>query len=130
MVNISKLLHMAVNVIIFFIAITVLYLFYRRTISLVDVSAANVADDIMLYESYQPDTTHYTSRAELTALLMGKLEYDLDVVNVDGTYSIIAQGYKPEDLGLYPVMSNYYEKSYFYNLNGTITKIKYQYVLD
>jgi hypothetical protein len=126
--KIFKLLRMAFNVIIFFIAITLLYTMFQQYKSLTDNSADIVAEDNMMYEAYIADTTHYITRSELIALLLGDLEYDIEVMDVSGIYNIIAKGYNPSDIGVYVFKSNNYKKTYIYKLDGMIKRIKYQYV--
>jgi hypothetical protein len=126
--KILKLLHMAFNVIIFFMAITLLYTMFDRFISLTDKSADAIAEEDTLYETYLATEEHYASRSELITLLLEDLEYDIEVVDETGTYAISADGYSPSEIGLYIFKSKKFEKSYSYKLNGSIAKIKYKYI--
>ncbi len=83
--KIVKLLHMAFDVIIFFIAITLLYLMFGQFTSLAEKSTDIISDDNMMYEAHITDITHYTTRSDLLALLLEELEYDIDVVDASGS---------------------------------------------
>ena len=130
MENVFKLLRLAFYIIIFFAAITLLYAMFSRTDSLIDKSIDHVAEDTVMYEAYITEKNHYSARAELITLLLDKLEYDLEIVDESGSYAIIADGYSPDDIGLYVLTSENYKKSYIYNLNGTIFKIAFHYVTE
>ena len=128
--KIFKLLEMAFHVVILFIALTLLYTMSHKFTSLIVKSADMNAEDNMLYEAYLVKEEHYISHAELIAILLEDIEYDIEVVDEAGSYKITAEGYSPSDIGLYVFASQKYEKSYVYNLSGTIVKIRYQSVSE
>jgi len=128
--KILKLLQMAFHVVILFIALSLLYTMSHTFTSLTEKTADIVMKDNILYEAYLVKDEHYASRAELITLLLEEVEYDMAVVDEAGTYTITAEGYSPSDIGLYVFASQKYEKSYVYNLSGTIVKIRYQSVSE
>jgi cytochrome c biogenesis factor len=126
MEKIMKLLHMAFNVIIFFIAISLLYSMHHSFVSFTDRTADVIAVDDTLYETYLESEEHYASQEEIITLLLDKLEYDMEVEDEMGNYTIHADRYNPSEIGLYIIKSKMFEKSYTYNQNGSIAKIKYR----
>jgi len=128
MENVFKLVRMAFNVIIFFIALTLLYMMFRQYDSLVRESAESISGDNLMYESVPLETNHYITKGDLISLLMDGLEYDVEIVDASGTYLIISKDYNPSSIDLYPITSEKFEKSYSYHLNGGITKIIFRYI--
>jgi hypothetical protein len=47
------------------------------------------------------------------------------VVDKAESYKITAETYSPSDIELYVFVSRKFKKSYVYNINGTIAKIRY-----
>jgi len=126
--NVFKLLEASFNVIVFFLAITLLFSLYHQLDVTVEKSADYVVGDTSVYEATPLEKCHYITKTELIAVLMGEPEYDMEVIDESGTYTILAQEYSLYNIGLYSLKSDQYEKSYIYNLNGNISKIIFRYV--
>ncbi|MDF2942801.1 MAG: hypothetical protein K0S01_1659 [Herbinix sp.] len=128
--KIVKLLQIAFDVTIFFLALTLLYTMSFKFTSLTEVSADIIAEDNMLYEAYLMKEEYNVSRTELITLLLEEIEYDIEVVDLIQSYTIVAEEYSPSDIGLYDFRSKKFKKSYVYSINGTIAKIRYQHLSE
>jgi hypothetical protein len=123
--KILKLLQMAFHVIILFMALTLLYTMSRKFTSLTEKTADIIMKDNILYEAHLDKQEHYITHAELIAILLEDIEYDIEVVDKAESYKITAETYSPSDIELYIFVSRKFKKSYVYNINGTIAKIRY-----
>lgn len=128
MENISKFLGMAFNVTVFFLAITILYVMSRQYDKLVETSMDNEPVSAMMYESEPIDKDNHVTRAEITALLMERPDYDIEIIDISGSFTVLVAGFNPVYIGSYPLLSNSYEKSYLYNMDGSISRIVFRYV--
>jgi hypothetical protein len=128
MENALKLLEAAFNIIVFFAAVTILLMMSRLYNNLLVTTLNKVSESVMISEAEPVSTINYSTKAELIAHLMGPMEYDLEIIDASGRYTVNADGYRPDSIGLYPLQSINYIKSYLYSMDGTISKIIFQYV--
>lgn len=128
MENITKFLRTAFYVFLFFIGITILYKASKSFSGITEKTADAIADDVNLYQTESSDTVHLTSRAELIAILMGDISYDISVMDPSGLYSAVAKAYNPGNITDITLTASQYEKSYSYDGDGQILKIMYRFI--
>lgn len=128
MENIYKLLRMSFSVIVFFLAIALLYSMKDSLDHLLDSTAKHITGDNLVSQTQPLDTNHDSSRAEIIALMMRELEYDIEIIGKTETYILESEGYLPSDIELYPFEGEKFEKSYSYNFNGEIAKIIFRHI--
>ncbi|HKL79780.1 MAG TPA: hypothetical protein VJ888_05010 [Mobilitalea sp.] len=130
MENVTKFLRTAFYVVILFLGVIVLYHMSQRFNSIAERSADAVASDSILYEAELRESNCYIVRAQLIAILMEDLQYDIDIADTSGTYSIKAENYNPEYITWLTLTAERYQQSYIYEEDGKIEKITYSYVRD
>ena len=128
MENVIKFLSIAFYVILFFIGVTVLYQSSKSLYSITEKSADTIADDNNLYQAELADSDHYTLRAELIAVLMEDISYNIGIVDPSGSYSAETGTFNPNNIKSIVLTANQYEKNYLYDEGGQITKIMYHFV--
>jgi Flp pilus assembly protein TadG len=128
MENITKFLRNAFYVVLFFISVTMLYQSSKSLYSVTKKSGDVIADDNNLYQANLTDTNHYIQRAELIAILMEDVSYNINIVDPSGTYSVEADSYNPVNITGIVLSANQYEKSYSYDESGKIVKIMYRFI--
>lgn len=128
MSNIFKLLKMAFSIGVFFLAITFLYQMQEQFDKLASVSGERITGDNLVAETLPYTTDHFITKGELISYLMSELQYDLEIIDEIGTYVIECESYSPGFIQQYPLMSDKFEKTYNYFLNGNISKITFKYV--
>lgn len=130
MENVTKFIRTAFYMVIFFLGVIVLYHMSQRYNSIVERSADAVASDSILYEAELRVDNYCIVRAQLIAILMGDIQYDIEIADHSGTYSIKAENYNPEYITGLILTAERYQQSYTYEEDGKIDKITYSYVRD
>lgn len=118
--NITELLHQTMNLIIFCIAVTLLFLGYQNYCNLIKI-AGNEQYETVIYEGEYGEPEINVSRGELIASLCNDLVYDIEI----NDFFINSYEHDKSNIESYPIHNKEYRKSYRYDNNGYITRIVY-----
>lgn len=121
--NAKELLHAAVNVIIFCLAVCVLIQNVRLYHRALHTIKESYQDEILLEGSgREVDITIVTKGELIATLLQPCLEYDIEIDH----QLILRSAHKKTRIEDYNIRYDTYKKTYSYDDNGAITKISYQ----
>lgn len=118
--NSNELLHQSFAVFIFCAAVTFLFFGYRSYTAAFNTSKDIVKNEI-IYEQYNQLEEHTFTKGEITALLFCPLEYDIEI---DDLFISKTENVK-DNLETYDISDKKYLKSYVYDNNGNILRIKF-----
>ena len=130
MENVIKLLRISFYVLVFTLGITMLCVMSEQLKGASERSADVIAEDNVLYEAPLTEHKEIATRAELIALLLEDILYNINIADPTAFYRLIAGSYHPEDLAEITLTGRRYDKSYVYNERGDIITISYQYISD
>lgn len=114
----TELLYQAFAVLMFCIAVTLLFTAYRNFITIYNISK-DIKEDQIIYEQMQEITQPVVSKGEIITMLLTPLEYDIEI---DG-FLIRKDENTKENVTSYPILESDFIKIYEYDSNGNITKI-------
>ncbi len=128
MENVTKFLRATFYSIVFFAGVSILYQSSLDMNRIVEATADLVADDKNLYQADLKDSNHFTLRAELLAMLMEDIPYDVSISDPSGMYLLEAGSYNPVNITDIVLSAYRYEQSYSYDESGRITKLIYRFI--
>ena len=123
--HITQLLRQAMALIVFCIAVSILFLEYHNYCYLLKVVGNNINEKIVFEQQYDK-TNNLVTSGELIALLCDKLEYDIEIDELLVSHYV----HNKDSILTYQITDNEYIKSYVYDDNGDITRIIYNSRLD
>lgn len=125
MENINHLLYQAVSIIMFCLAVSLLFLNFHNYYDLLNSLDVTVKESIVYDGSVSKDISK-VSKGQLVASLLDILEYNI-IIN---GYEIKQREHDMDKIQFYPLNSEWFKKDYVYDLNGTVMGVVYSSIND
>lgn len=125
MENGTKLIEVSSYIFMFCAAITILLFFNRTMNNLIVSTKTQVSNQNILYESersYEEVKESKVSYAEVISLLLGNLEYDIQINDL----TILKEGYNYQEFDFSLIPQAEFIKSYQCDSSGSIVKVLYK----